>query len=248
MSAGSSSGSGRTWSGPWQDQQPYLREIMQRSQQFSYAPRQFYPDQTYVGFSPETEEAYSGIAQRARGGSPLVQSAQRQNYATTGGQFLHPGSNPYLEATYDAAARPVLRDLQTAALPGASLEAYGRGGSGAEANRYDRAMDAGGRALTDLSAQIYGGNYGRERQNMMMASQQAPGLADYDYRDLQALLGAGGGREELAGRQLQEQMARFQFAQDEPRDRLREYAAGVGAPISSSTGRQRNSSWNAGLS
>jgi hypothetical protein len=246
-SFGKQSSSGRTQTAPWGPQQPYLKEIYERAQGFSNQPRSFYPGQTYVPFSTETEQAYGGLANRARAGSGAVQAAQGLNQATLQGQYLDPSSNPWLQQTYQAASRPVMRNLQTAALPGASLEAYGRGGSGAEANRYDRATDAGGRALTDLSAQIYGGNYARERHNQMLAAQQAPRLADYDYRDLQALLGVGQGREELATRQLEDLMARFQFGQEEPRDRLTEFAQQIGAPISASTGRQRSSGWNVGI-
>jgi len=242
MASGGQS-SGKQGSGPWSGQQGFLTDIYNRAQGQSYDPRTFFGQSTVVPFSSETEQGYGAMADRARGGSPNVQAAQSQNYDTLQGRYLDPSSNPWLQSTYESAARPVQRALQTSAIPGASMSAYGRGGSGAEANRMDRTMDAGGRAMTDLATGIYGGNYGQERQNQMQAQQMAPQLANYDYQDIGQLLGVGKGREELASRNLQDLMERFNFQEDEPRDRLREYAGLIGSPVTSSSGRQKASNW-----
>jgi hypothetical protein len=234
MSGSSQRSSSSSYTKPWKEQAPYLVDIYERAAGQSYQPRSFYDDPTYVPHSSQTQMGLAGMQSRALGGSPNVQAAQGYNIDALQGQYLHPESNPYLQATYDAAARPVMRGLQTAAIPGASMSGYGRAGSGAEANRYDRATDAGGRALTDLSAQIFGGNYARERGAQMQAATQAAQLGDYDYRDLGALLDVGGRQEELSGRVLNDLMERFYFQQEEPRDRLREYAGLIGGPVTTS--------------
>ena len=44
---------------------------------FAQGPQQFFPGSTVVPFAPETEQALTGITQRAQAGSPLVQGAQQ---------------------------------------------------------------------------------------------------------------------------------------------------------------------------
>lgn len=224
----------------------HLRNIYSRAEQLSRQPRSFYPEETYVPWSEETQSALSGMYERSRSGSPIVAGAQDYTRDVLSGRYSDPSSNPYLQATYDAAARAMGRQFKTNVVPGAYASAYGRGGSGAEANRFSSAYDVLGQNLRGLATDIYGGNYQRERDRMEAAAGRAPGLADYDYRDLAQMRAVGAEREDMAGRALQDLMARYYFQFDEPRRRLGEYSELVGQPTVLSRG--KSSSFNANAS
>ena len=56
----------------------------------------------------------------------------------------------------------------------------------------------------------------------------APGISALDFQDISALGQVGRERENLFSRKLQEDLARFQFAQQEPISRLGQYSGLVG--------------------
>lgn len=94
---------------------------------------------------------------------------------TASGAYL--GSNPYLDATYDKAAKGVVRNYRTATSPGidsAFARSSGALRSGAALNARDQAEENLGTTLGDLSTSLYGGAYGQERQ-LQEAAKQAQG-------------------------------------------------------------------------
>ena len=76
---------------------------------------------------------------------------------TIAGHYLDPASNPYLNQTYDAAARQITPRVNSL------FEASGRYGSGAH-------QGVLGQNLSDLATNIYGGNYNSERARQFQAA------------------------------------------------------------------------------
>ena len=70
-------------------------------------------------------------------------------------------------------------------------------------------------------------NYSGERGNQLKAGQLAPEYAQQDYADFGQLANVGQTRETLAKSQLQEDINRYMFDQQAPRDALSEYMAQV---------------------
>lgn len=114
----------------------------------------------------------------------LGQAAQGQGMGlnalanTASGAYLN--SNPYLDAMYRSAADPVSRTYQTATAPttDAAFSGGGRYGSGAAAGARDTNELNLGKALGDLSSNIYGQNYARERQAQDAAAQNYTSLTN----------------------------------------------------------------------
>ena len=78
---------------PWKPMQPYLQNVAGAAQNiFTGKPPQYYPGSTVAPFSPQQEMAMNLITGRALQGSPVTDSAQGQNVATTQGGYL--GQNP----------------------------------------------------------------------------------------------------------------------------------------------------------
>ena len=68
-----------TISQPWAPQIPYITQGYQGAQQNYNTPKNFYPNNMTVPFSPQSESAMQGIEQRAITGNPLLQQAQQHS-------------------------------------------------------------------------------------------------------------------------------------------------------------------------
>ena len=118
-------------------------------------------------------------------------------------------------------------------------------GGNAQTAAMGRAQNELGQNLGNLATGIYGGNYQQERGRQMEAGQQAQGFAQSDYMDAQALQSVGQTRQEFAQRALDDIIARFQYGQHAPAEKLAEYSGFIGAPVT--TSRSKSSSVNASI-
>ncbi len=215
---GSSSGSSRTTttSEPPAFIQPYMQYGAQQSRAlYEQGPNQYYPGNTVVPFSQQTEAALAGTEARARAGSPVTNAAQGYSTDVLNGAYLPGGdrANPYLDATFDRAADNVQNRLSTT---------FAGSGRNIEASRAPMALE-----LNDLANTIYGGAYDAERGRQQQATLTAPQLANQDYVDLQALGGVGSQVEDLSGRLMEDQAARWDYNQNAPGINLDNYLARV---------------------
>jgi hypothetical protein len=216
---------------------PYLESGLARGEELFNKPREYFAGQTHVDFDPATEEALRVGEARARSGSPLLAGAQDFTSGVMGGGFTNPAiaqlqgtaqgdylasGNPYLSA----AMQPAIDQVQ------GQFSQAGRLGSGANMA-----------AMTGALAPIYADNYARERQNQLaaqraiggyaqndlqnqfLAAGAAPALAAADYSDISQLASYGQAREGKAGEVLSGDIARHNFLQNEPGERLANFMA-----------------------
>lgn len=224
---------------------------------------QYYPGNTVVPFSQQTENALGLTEQRALQGSPVVGAAQ--DYAThtlntdPSSQFGNASnpyasyanpyggaSNPSLDAVFNRGADAITQRLQSSfagsgrnidsASPVAADEmgslyagiyapayenernrqlAYGQQQLGIGASGYESERD---RMAQDLD---------RQRSMRFGAAGLAPQLASQDYTDLNALQGVGGQVEDLTGRLMQDQAARWDYGQNSPQINLDNYISRI---------------------
>jgi len=229
---------------------PFLTQGLERARElFLTGPQPtFFPGQTYVTPSEATTEAISQQEALARAQSPSLQAAQQAYQASLGqigqtaaGGFLQ--GNPYQQAMLQAATRPLTQQFGEQVLPGISslYSRAGRYGSGAMERALGGATEAYGRALGDVSANIVGQDYARERGLQQQAqmgqaalAQLAPSIYQQQFLPSQTLAQVGAAREAIAAQPLQEQMARFQFGQQQPIQSLMSYLSSVyGTPLAS---------------
>jgi hypothetical protein len=227
---------------------PFLTQGLERARElFLTGPQPtFFPGQTYISPSAQTEQALAQQEALATGAQPTLQQAQQAYQASLGqigqtaaGGFLQ--GNPYQQAMLAAATRPLTQQFGEQVLPGvASLYSRaGRYGSGAMERALGGATEAYGRALGDVSANIVGQDYARERGLQQQAqmgqaalAQAAPSFYQQQFLPSQTLAQVGAAREAIAGQPLQEQMARFQFGQQQPIQSLMSYLSSVyGTPL-----------------
>ncbi|MFA6125534.1 hypothetical protein [Sphingomonas sp.] len=254
---------------PWQV--PYVQQgLNAASQLFSQGPQQPYPNagvaplsQTTLGgiaglASPSNVQAYQNIGSYLAGQAtqptqaPIVGAANvgEQQYIdrSLGGGYLN--ANPWLDKSYEQAARGVMSGVNSQFASG------GRLNSGAS----QRALSGG---LGDLATNLYGGAYEAERQRQQQTAQLAQGrsgqinqiaqgnqqavqnaqnagrgyglqAADQamDAQDaiMRAYAGqqaAGGTLDTQAQRMLNDQMQRYQQSQQAPWQNINQYLGAV---------------------
>ena len=191
---------------------------------------QYFPGQTYVGPSQQTQAALAAAQQRATMGNPLVPAAQQAAQQTIQGGFL--GGNPFFEGAFrgaTAGAQTAYQDATQAALSNASRA--GRYGSGAMGTALDRAGSTFANALTNTAGQLAYQNYDTERGRQQAMIGAAPGLAGADYTDINQLLQTGQAAEGYQEAAMADAVNRFNFAQQAPYMKLQSYLSGAyGAP------------------
>lgn len=183
--------------------QPYATNILERGYGLSTTPFQQYGGQRVADLTPEQQAGLNMTTQRALQGSPELNASRNMIGATAAGDYLHPDSNPYLQATVDRALGDVKGQVNS--------QFNSAGGYGGTAHQ-----ETLQRGMSEAALNAYGQNYQGERLNQLRASQQAPGMAQADYTDAQALMGAGDVYGQRQQQLLNTQYGDWQQAQEYP--------------------------------
>jgi hypothetical protein len=207
--------------------QPFLSYGLGEAQRLYQAGGpQYYPGQTYVSPSQTTQTGLQALENRAMQGSPLIGQAQQQLQGTIGGNYL--SGNPFFQGAFAPAAQAATQQFQTAIGDiGSAASRAGRYGSGAMGTLQDRASGQLAQQLSNTAGQLAYQNYADERARQQAATLAAPAMAQADYQDIQNLLAAGQAREGYTGQQLQSDIARFNFGQQQPQQNLATFLSSV---------------------
>lgn len=211
---------------------PFVQYGLQESTRLYQQPNmpQYYPGQTYVSPSQQTQAALQAAQQRATVGNPLTPVAQQQALNTLQGGYL--GGNPFFEGAFRAAtqgAQTAYQDQVQQALSNASRA--GRYGSGAMGTALDRAGGVFANALTNTAGTLAYQNYADERARQQAMIGAAPTLAQADYEDINKMLQLGQVAEGYQETAIADAVNRFNFAQQAPYQKLQSYLSGAyGAP------------------
>ena len=207
--------------------QPYLGYGLSEAQRLYQAGGpQYYGGPTFVSPSITTQTGLQALEARAKLGNPLLQSAQNQLQGTVSGDYL--SGNPFFQGAFQPAAKAAESQFKTTLGDIASKSSLaGRYGSGAMGSLQDRATGVFGQQLANTAGQLAYQNYEAERGRQQAATMAAPTMTSADYQDIQNLLNAGQLREGYTGQQLQSDMARFNFLQNQPQQNLQAYLQSV---------------------
>lgn len=219
-------------------QMAYLRPQLDRIA--GMAAPTFYAGDLTAPRSPYSTAAEQMAAARAMAGSPDLAAAQAYGRSVLNGDYLN--ANPYLDAMYANAASRVQQSFADTTLPAIAsmFSAAGRYGPGAMGNQVNKAQQTLGDTLNRLATDIYGQNYARERSAMDSAAARAPGLAQADYQDADALARYGAAADAYSQGALDREVQRWQFNQASPwqaeQARLAMLAGDYGGRTVASTG------------
>jgi hypothetical protein len=192
---------------------------------------QYYPGQTWISPSQQTQSGLQAAQQRALQGNPLLPAAQQQQQDVISGQYLQ--NNPYFRQALQGGADVVTQQYYDALKGGRSGAVMaGRMGSGAQQNIESRSEQNLANALTNQAGQLAYQNYAAERARQEAASMGAPGLAQSDYMDIQQLMNVGQTAEGYQQAALEGDVAKWNFQQQSPYEKLSSYLGAVyGAPV-----------------
>jgi hypothetical protein len=172
-----------------------------------------YPGQTVAPTSPETAQAWTGIADRATAGSPL--NAMSGDYLK---RVLDPNylmsDSPGLQSVLDRSANDVNARFAQAGM------AFGGNHAG---------------ELGSSQGQLRYQDFARKAQEQQAASQFAPQLAREDYFDLGQLQQVGSQREGAMQDQINADINRYNAVQNAPINELALYQQLIGGNLGGTT-------------
>ena len=201
---------------------PYVQYGLQEGKRLyeSQSPS-FFPGQTYVSPSEQTQQALKMAQERAIAGSPLTGAAQAETLATIQGKGVNPFLAGALQQTNRLAGEQFNRNIQNLQ---SSASSMGRYGSAAQGQQTGQAQDIFARALAEQGGNLAYQSAEAERARQMAAVNNAPAMANQDYADIQRLLSVGGAKEAQSAAQLQDAMNRYNFEQNLPQMKLSQFA------------------------
>ena len=210
---------------PYAPAEPFLQDILGEAQNIyrSGVGRQFFPSSTVVPFTDQTQQALN-LQQAAALEQMQPSTLQGQAATSLGNLASGTASNEFLDQVRQGITSDVLSNVQT------QFGGMGRTGTS------PAAQQAVARGVTQAYAPIATSLQQQERDRQLQAAQGLSPLQEQiDLRrtsGIASLGGVGAAFEDLARRQLQDQIARFQFGQQAPIQALQDYA-GLVSPIAS---------------
>lgn len=200
-------------------------------------------------------DAAQDYATRTLNTDPSSQFGGASNPYGNGPNMFGSASNPHLDATFNKAAQQTRTALDsqfagsgrnlTGQIPARSdqlndlaTQIYG-GAYDNERNRqlsYQQQLTGIGASGYESERDRMASDLDRQRSMQFASAGLAPQLANQDYVDISALQGVGGQVEDLSGRLMEDQAARWDFAQNAPQVNLDNYLSRIsGAFPGSST-------------
>ena len=244
MSSGGGNQTTTSRTEPYAPAEPYLQDILGEAQNIyrSGVGRSFFPGSTVVPFANQTQEALN--LQQAAALEQAQNSPLQAQAAQTFGQFAMSPQSSYAGLTPQADYLSGIRSNITSDVLGDVQSQFGGMGRTGTSPMAQQAVARGvTQGYAPIAAQLASQERGREQSGMesgfgrqLQAAGQLPGIQQgMDMRRQQAIgqLGSvGSAYENLAQRQLQDQIQRFQFGQQSPMNTLQQYA-GLISPIAS---------------
>ena len=181
----------------------------------------YYPGNQVAPFSPLQEQALTGVENRATQGSPVTAAAQNNATATLNGSYLSPGSNPWLDQTFQQGANAVQNRVSSE---------FGQAGRNLESS-----IPVQNDQMNQLATQVYGANYQAERANQMQTMGQANSLANNDYYGLGQLMTAGNQVQNQSQQMINQNINGYNWQQQQPYNNLNWYQNLVGNTIHGGT-------------
>jgi len=201
---------------------PFVTYGLEEAKRLYESPNpSYFPGQTYVSPSEQTQQALKMAQERAMAGSPLTGAAQAETLATIQGR----GVNPFLAGALEGVNRQagvdytnVIQDLNS------RTASAGRYGSAAQGQQIGQAQDIFARNIAEAGNRMAYQSAEAERQRQMNAVGAAPAMAQADYADINQLAKLGQITEGYKAAELQDAMNRFNFAQNLPQAKLSQFA------------------------
>lgn len=169
-------------------------------------PQTFFPGSTVAGFSPQELSAFDDIT-RSAGSSPLYDQARQYTSDVAAGDYL---TGPQWNANVNAIMDPITARVNSQ---------FGLAGRGGAPLAQAQIAKESARELVPM--------YGMERGMQQQAAASLPGLEGMKFADANAQLQAQAQMRQQRQAEINEQIARHQYAQGGESDRLAQALASI---------------------
>lgn len=228
-----------TVQGPWQGQEPYLKDIFEEAKkQYQGEGPKYFPESTLAPESAETLAGRQAYLDYARGGATdLSRAATGAVGDILSGRYLTAESNPYLASYTNAAIRPMTEQFTESILPNIRGNAMSTGGFGGSRQGIAEGLASGrfSRAIGDITSDIYNNAYNTGMQQFSRAIDQTP--TALTVGGLPAMMTQQVGGQVDARRQLEKtaEIDRWNYEQNLQREKLAQYLRMVSGNLGGAT-------------
>ena len=200
---------------PWKPAREPLKAGVSGLYEASQTPFEYYPNQTYADMDPRQQEALQQLEQLARGQMPGMASGAIdawQNALTA----PDVANNPYVQGLVDVNRELINRNLTESTLPALTRSAVGNMGNTRFNLAAGLAARGAGEDVSRSGREILGNAYQQGLQARQGALGLAPSMFGVAEAPSQALGRVGDLYRTEAQRAIDEDRARYEFAQEEP--------------------------------
>lgn len=201
---------------------PHLQEFVSRSTAVADQPYTPYTGQRQADLNPFQQQGYGAIYGRAMQGSPVAGAAQEEATRSLSGGYLSPESNPYLSGMVERSMGDISKAYRESTAPMTDAAFARKGAFGGSAWEQQVANNQANltKQLSGVAQDMYGQNYENERRRQTQYASMAPTLAQQDYIDANAMLGAGSQLQQYQQGLLDQDYSNFMEAQNYPQRQL----------------------------
>ncbi len=225
---------------PWGPQGEELKKFYTAAGEQYGQPLEYFPGSTVGG--RDRQSIIAGDLTAGLGQQEYRQAGQKYIGQVLGGDFM--GGNPHLDAMFDQMSQRITQNYQRVVAPGvnSSFGRAGRAGSSAHGLSMGAAQGRLADSLSDAGTRIYYNDYEQRTADRMEALGLSTGIQNMEYQDINQMRSQGVIEEDYTQRLLNDSIARFNFAQTEPEQRLDRYGQritgnlGFGTTTSSTSG------------
>ena len=205
---------------PTAGEQPLINDSYQQMMSLFQNPQAMYPNQTFIGASPYTQQGIEGLAGAA--GQQYGMQQPMMDTWTRGLNASDVANNPYVNSMMDVNAQKSNQNLSNNVMPGLQQGQVVAGGmnsarqglaQGAAAGMAQQGVDW---ANSNLQSQAYG--QGLAQENAMLS--QAPNMQNAFTAPWETIGQAGSGVEFYQQKALEDAMARWGFSGDQANSML----------------------------
>jgi hypothetical protein len=200
-------------SAPWSAQAPFLQDIFGQSQNLfnNYTP-QFFPQSTVAGFTQPQVQGQQAEINLGQNGTPTMNAAGGYLSNVLGGNYLN--SNPFQKQEIDQISSAVTPQIESGFTQGNAMN-------------NPAAAFATSQGLGTAVGSLLGSQFENERQMQNQAAMLAPETQNAAIQDVGLVQDAGAQQQQQNQAQLNDQIARFNFGQNLPYQKLGIYQGGV---------------------
>jgi hypothetical protein len=207
-------------------QQPYLNTLFSEAQKLYNQPGpSYFPGSTVAGFTDAEKQAQSYLTGTGFNNASTAANQALSNLNLTS-TAMDVDNNPYLAKAAEGAVRPIFQQLTESVLPNLRSGFMTTGALGSSRQGLAEGL-ATGRATQqalDTTAQMYNSAYNKGLDFTSQMTSLAPAIQGMQGAPADFLAAAGGQERAMNQAQLNDQIARYQYDQNLPYQKLTEFA------------------------